>query len=80
MEATHPEPLGYGSRPAAAALRLSDNSATGTRARVARVKAEYPNQLDYSGFSIVRCCIDALNHWFDIQIEIQTIDWRHCKV
>ena len=25
------------------------NSATGTRTRVARVKAEYPNQLDYSG-------------------------------
>ena len=28
-------------------------SATGTRTRVARVRAEYPNQLDYSG---VRCC------------------------
>ena len=28
------------------------NSATGTRTRVARVRAEYPNQLDYSGF----CC------------------------
>ena len=27
------------------------NSATGTRTRVARVRAEYPNQLDYSG-----CC------------------------
>ena len=26
------------------------NSATGTRTRVARVRAEYPNQLDYSGF------------------------------
>ena len=25
------------------------NSATGTRARVARVRAEYPDQLDYSG-------------------------------
>ena len=30
----------------------SQNSATGTRTRVARVRAEYPNQLDYSG-----CCI-----------------------
>ena len=30
-----------------------NNSATGTRTRVARVRAEYPNQLDYSG-----CCID----------------------
>ena len=27
-----------------------ENSATGTRTRVARVRAEYPNQLDYSGF------------------------------
>ena len=26
------------------------DSATGTRTRVARVRAEYPNQLDYSGF------------------------------
>ena len=25
------------------------NSATGTRTRVARVRAEYPDQLDYSG-------------------------------
>ena len=29
---------------------LGQNSATGTRTRVARVRAEYPNQLDYSGF------------------------------
>ena len=28
----------------------SSFSATGTRARVARVRAEYPDQLDYSGF------------------------------
>ena len=28
----------------------SKNSATETRTRVARVRAEYPNQLDYSGF------------------------------
>ena len=27
----------------------NNNSATGTRTRVARVRAEYPNQLDYSG-------------------------------
>ena len=27
----------------------ANNSATGTRARVARVRAEYPGQLDYSG-------------------------------
>ena len=30
--------------------RRLENSATGTRTRVARVRAEYPNQLDYSGF------------------------------
>ena len=29
----------------------STNSATGTRTRVARVRAEYPNQLDYSGYA-----------------------------
>ena len=29
---------------------VKKNSATGTRTRVARVRAEYPNQLDYSGF------------------------------
>ena len=28
---------------------ITANSATGTRTRVARVRAEYPNQLDYSG-------------------------------
>ena len=36
----------------------SKNSATGTRTRVARVRAEYPNQLDYSGlcsFSLLNC-------------------------
>jgi hypothetical protein len=27
----------------------NNNSATGTRTRVAWVRAEYPNQLDYSG-------------------------------
>ena len=30
-------------------IRMHGNSATGTRTRVARVRAEYPNQLDYSG-------------------------------
>ena len=33
-------------------LRRRANSATGTRTRVARVRAEYPNQLDYSGVRI----------------------------
>ena len=30
-------------------LHTLKSSATGTRTRVARVRAEYPNQLDYSG-------------------------------
>ena len=30
-------------------VAMVQNSATGTRTRVARVRAEYPNQLDYSG-------------------------------
>ena len=34
------------------------SSATGTRTRVARVRAEYPNQLDYSGSS--GACVGAL--------------------
>ena len=42
--------LGHRSTERMCAFRL--NSATGTRTRVARVRAEYPNQLDYSG-----CCI-----------------------
>ena len=33
-------------------LRMPKSSATGTRTRVARVRAEYPNQLDYSGICI----------------------------
>ena len=32
---------------------LNKNSATGTRTRVARVRAEYPNQLDYSGYEVL---------------------------
>ena len=36
-------------KPQANLLFLSNNSATETRARVARVRAEYPDQLDYSG-------------------------------
>ena len=36
------------------AQELEGNSATGTRTRVARVRAEYPNQLDYSGLDAAR--------------------------
>ena len=41
---------------------LGPNSATGTRARVARVRAEYPNQLDYSGVCVLiaAACQDEL--------------------
>ena len=41
------------------------NSTTGTRARVARVRAEYPNQLDYSGGVVaVNTCSASLTTWF----------------
>ena len=33
-------------------MQCRQNSATGTRTQVARVRAEYPNQLDYSGFCL----------------------------
>ena len=36
-------------------------SATGTRTRVARVRAEYPNQLDYGG--AVRLCFCSCKKW-----------------
>ena len=39
--------------PAPARGRDGANSATGTRTRVARVRAEYPDQLDYSGSWVV---------------------------
>ena len=35
----------------------ANNSATGTRTRVARGRAEYPNQLDYSGSWPNLCCL-----------------------
>ena len=31
-------------------LHMLEHAATGTRTRVARVRAEYPSQLDYSGY------------------------------
>ena len=44
--------------PRGTASEASKGSATGTRTRVARVRAEYPNQLDYSGvvFFVAGCC------------------------
>ena len=40
---------------------LNKNSATGTRTRVARVRAEYPNQLDYGGGALQE--MQFSNHW-----------------
>ena len=45
-----PGPLDTGRAPIAPHYCGGNNSATGTRARVARVRAEYPGQLDSSGF------------------------------
>ena len=43
------------------------NSATGTRTRVARVRVEYPNQLDYGGhiFSSHNISMETRNACFD---------------
>ena len=38
-------------------------SATGTRTRVARVRAEYPNQLDYSGFCESFFCLGRVRFY-----------------
>ena len=45
---------------------LLHNSATGTRTQVARVKAEYPNQLDYSGSDEDSKSTDAQGVWWSI--------------
>ena len=50
-------------------------SATGTRTRVARVGAEYPNQLDYSGScspDMRRCFSTALTAWMNCVSEADT--------
>ena len=39
---------------------ICQNSGTGTRARVAQVRAEYPNQLDYTGAA------NVFNHVFNL--------------
>ena len=45
---------------------LGQNSATGTRTRVARVRAEYPNQLDYSGFWHTTGAVRWMGGWEEI--------------
>ena len=49
------------------------SSATGTRTRVARVRAEYPNQLDYSGICIYHIPLrDSSDGLLDQQTDRQT--------
>ena len=46
-------------------------SATGTRTRVARVRAEYPNQLDYSGVAIMPDHdIQQLNEAYQLKMRL----------
>jgi hypothetical protein len=58
------------------------NSATGTRTRVARVRAEYPNQLDYSGDAALEGsrCVCASSVYFCRHLLLQHLDtaasWR----
>ena len=49
---------------------ICQNSGTGTRARVARVRAKYPNQLDYTGAA------NVFNHVFLISKKRKTADRR----
>ena len=58
-----------GSNPLAVVVAFSAsvgfiNSATGTRTRVARVRAECPNQLDYSGVACMARCAPIIAIWF----------------
>ena len=63
---------------------LPENSATGTRTRVARVRAEYPNQLDYSGLMIhentfnIQCLLKycALSTWDHPAAFTRTLECR----
>jgi hypothetical protein len=41
-------------------FKREKNSVAGTRTRVSRVRAEYPNQLDYNGF-VASQCLNYLN-------------------
>ena len=50
--ASHTAKIGRKSHSAPISGSSENNSATGTRTRVAWVRAEYPNQLDYSGHSL----------------------------
>ena len=49
------------------------NSATGTRTRVARVRAEYPNQLDYSGAEKIRRWHSILLQAFGLSARSRTL-------
>ena len=51
----------------------SKYSATGTPTRVARVRAEYPNQLDYSGVEKIRRWHSILLQAFGLSARSRTL-------
>ena len=48
---------------------MPNNSATGTQARVARVRAEYPNQLDYSGRCFILLMCKSIRQWLMVDMQ-----------
>jgi hypothetical protein len=65
--------------------RSNQNSATGTRTRVARVRAGYPNQLDYGGSALWSECnlhgrCDEVIHNNKLLLDIsELIDFWRCE-
>ena len=55
-------------------LNKIKDSATGTRTRVARVRAEYPNQLDYSG----SVCMFGIFFWPVSSEHRPKMRWLQC--
>ena len=58
-------------------------SATGTRTRVARVRAEYPNQLDYSGFEcelevLLNKVLNSFLHIINVIVYVVEAWHLHC--
>ena len=71
-------------------MRVVSYSATGTRTRVARVRAEYPNQLDYSGvvnrvenhiqgIRFVMCMGTRWKKPMEIMAEFEMRTWSGCS-
>ena len=66
-------------RPAQSNIKVKRYSATGTRTRVARVKAEYPNQLDYSGVGVGnKTCsvVVSIRLWFLLPVPWPCLCYR----